>query len=288
MLDFERYIKRFLSFLELEKNYSYYTLLNYRKDLEEFSQFVRTDVGKIDYFTFRRFLANLAARHLSKRTIARKISTLKSFFRFLVKEGFIKSNPASSIPYPRIEKKLPSFLTEKEVAQFIDSLPEEKEIDRRDKAIMEILYSCGMRVSEMLTLNRNDIDLIGGVIKVRGKGKKERILPLGGPAEKALEKYLSCRGDHSPALFVNRFKKRLSAVGVRKIISRRAKLIGITKKISPHTFRHSFATHLLNRGADLRSVQELLGHSDIATTQIYTHLTTQRLRKIYDRAHPRA
>ena len=288
MLDFARYIKRFVSYLEVEKNYSAYTLLNYKKDLEEFSQFVRTNVEKIDYFTFRRFLASLARRNLSKRTIARKISTLKSFFKFLLKEGFIKSNPASSIPYPRLDKKLPAYLTEQEMSGLIESLPEEKENDLRDKAILELLYSCGLRISEMLTLDRDDVDLIGGVIKVKGKGKKERLLPLGRPAELALQKYLAKRSDNFPALFLNRFKKRLSAVGVRKIINKRARLIGLSKKISPHVFRHSFATHLLNRGADLRSVQELLGHSDIVTTQVYTHLTTKRLRKIYDRAHPRA
>lgn len=288
MLDFKRYVDKFLKYLEIEKNYSPHTLLNYRKDLEEFSSFVQRRVEDIDYFTFRKFLAHLSLRGLKKRSISRKVSTLKSFFKFLLREGYIKTNPAASLVYPRIEKTLPKFIPEGEMQRFLDSLSSEKVLEARDKALIEVLYSSGIRISELRGLNMEDIDFISGIIKVRGKGKKERILPLGKPAQKALRDYLEKKSSQEKAVFVNRFGKRISCVGIRKIINKWAKILALKGKVSPHVFRHSFATHLLNRGADLRSVQELLGHSSITTTQVYTHLTTERLKDIYRKAHPRA
>ncbi len=288
MLDFHRYIEKFLDYLEIEKNYSKYTLINYKRDLLDFLPFVNKPLDKLDYFIFRKFLANLNSKSLSKRTVSRKISTLKSFFKFLLKEGFIRANPALSIPYPKLDKLLPKFLTEEEVKRFLDNLPESKDLEIRDKTVLEILYSSGMRISELIGLNLEDVDLLSGIIKVRGKGKKERILPVGKPAERIFKKYIEQRRFNNKALFLNRFGRRISAVGIRKAINKRAKLIALKEKVSPHVFRHSFATHILNRGADLRSVQELLGHSNITTTQIYTHLTVDNLKRVYDKAHPRA
>jgi tyrosine recombinase XerC len=288
MLDFERYIKKFLSYLEIEKNYSPYTLISYKRDLEDFSVFVTRSVEKIDYFIFRKFLASLSAKGVKKKTQSRKISTLKSFFKFLMREGYIKTNPALSIPYPKLEKNLPKFLTEAEMKKFLDSLPQGNILEIRNKAMFELLYSSGVRISELRGLNTEDIDVISWVIKVRGKGKKERLLPLGTVAQDILEKYLDQRSLPAKALFLNRFGKRLSAVGIRKAINKSALSLAVREKMSPHVFRHSFATHLLNRGADLRSVQELLGHSSITTTQIYTHLTVDSLKKVYQKAHPRA
>ncbi len=288
MLDFQRYIEKFLSYLEIEKNYSHHTLINYKKDLSDFSKFVKQPVDKIDYFIFRKFLAHLNAQGYSKKTVSRKISTLKSFFNFLLREGFIKTNPALSIPYPKLDKNLPKFLTESEMKKFLDALPSDKILALRNKAIIELLYSSGIRISELVGLNVNNIDIMGDMIKVKGKGRKERILPLGSSAEKSLRNYLDKRNSQNKALFLNRFGNRISTVGVFKAINKCAKLLSLKKKVSPHVFRHSFATHLLNRGADLRSVQELLGHSNITTTQVYTHLTIENLKRVYDRAHPRA
>ena len=190
--------------------------------------------------------------------------------------------------YPKLDKQLPKFLTEAEVEKILN-LPEgDRVCDLRDKAILEFLYSTGARVSEMVSLKINDIDLISGFVKVRGKGRKERLLPLGDPAIESIKKYLDARRDKNQALFINQREGGLTDRGVRDIIYRYIKKAALSLKVSPHTFRHSFATHLLNRGADLRSVQELLGHSNISTTQIYTHLTIDSLKKVYQRAHPRA
>ena len=292
VLPFSYYRNKFLNYLKMEKNYSLHTLINYKRDLKELESFLENnfknlDIKEIDYFILRKFLASLSSR-ISKRSMARKISTLKSFFKFLMREGIIKSNPAASLIYPRQEKKLPTFLTEEEIVRLLESIKGEDFISLRDKAILEFLYSCGARVSEVINLKKEDIDLIGGTVKVKGKGRKERILPLGEPAIRAIKKYLDKRKDNSSFLFVNYKGERLSDRGVRLILGKYIKKLAFKFRVSPHTLRHSFATHLLNRGADLRSVQELLGHSSISTTQIYTHLSVDRLKKIYEKAHPRA
>ncbi len=288
MSEFARYIEKFLTYLEIEKNYSLHTRLNYEKDLRDFTPFTTEPVEKISYVSIRRFLAAENARNLSKRTISRKISTLKSFFKFLLREGYLKANPAAAVVYPRLEKTLPKFLTEVEMKRFIDSIPVDTVRHIRDRAIFELLYTSGVRISEMLNLTLDDIDLVSGVIVVKGKGKKERLLPLGEPAQRIVQLYLEKRSGKDNFLIQNRFGKKISAVGIRKIMDAWIAKLSFSRHISPHMFRHSFATHLLNRGADLRSVQELLGHSNISTTQIYTHLTTERLKSVYDAAHPRA
>ena len=292
MIPFSYYIDKFINYINIEKNYSPHTLTGYKTDLGEFDSFLNSrpnsNIQKIDYFVLRKFLSTLAEKKLGKRSLSRKISTLKSFFKFLLREGIIKNNPATSLIYPRLSKPLPNFLTEKEVKNILD-LPKNNDLlGLRDKAILELLYSTGARVMEVVSLKLDDVDLIGGIIKVKGKGRKERLLPLGEPAIISLKKYLDKRTDSNHSLFINKRKGTLTDRGLRNVVYNYIKKAALSLKVSPHTFRHSFATHLLNRGADLRSVQELLGHSSISTTQIYTHLTVASLKAVYMKAHPRA
>lgn len=284
-----RYIDKYISYLEIEKNYSQHTIVNYKLDLEEFSRFLdKTPVEKVEYLTLRRFLAELRAKNHRPRTLARKLSTLRSFFKFLHRESLIKENPAALLLTPKLDKILPKFLEENQVEELIDGLLVENVMDRRDKAILELLYSSGIRVSELVGLDTEDIDFIGNIIKVRGKGKKERLVPIGERALEALRDYLSSRKAKSSVIFLNKSKKRLTDRSVRNIINKRILQRSLALNVSPHMLRHTFATHMLNHGADLRAVQELLGHANISTTQIYTHVTTDRLKKVYDKAHPRA
>jgi integrase/recombinase XerC len=216
---------------------------------------------------------------------------LRSFFRFLTREGFLKTNPILSVFSPKQDKHLPQFLTEGEAAKLIESaFPKNTRDERglRDRAILETFYSTGIRISELVGLNRQDMDVIGGVVTVMGKGRKERIVPIGERAISAIREYLASRRSQDEALFLNRSGKRITTRGVRNIVTKYIRFAGMKQGVSPHTLRHSFATHMLNRGADLRSVQELLGHVNLSTTQIYTHLTTERLKTVYDKAHPRA
>ncbi len=294
MIPFNYYIDKYLDYLRLEKNYSSHTITNYAVDLRDFYDYLIEDnkkeipLEKIDYFILRKFLSKLVVKNLNKRSISRKISALKSFFKFLIKEGNIKSNPAASLIYPKMDKNLPKFLTEEDIKRILDSAQGTNLFQLRDRAILEFLYSTGARVSETTTIKIEDVDFIGGIAKVKGKGQKERLLPLGEPALCAIKAYLDKRNDSCSYLFVNRRLKKLTDRGLRNIVNKYINKASIRLKVSPHTFRHSFATHLLNRGADLRSVQELLGHSSISTTQVYTHLTIDSLKKIYNRTHPRA
>lgn len=288
----EKYIEKFIRYLEIEKNYSEHTILNYRIDLEDFRKFVGDiDLEKIDYLSLRKYLALLKEKKLGTRSVGRHLSTLRSFFRFLTREGYLKTNPILSLSSPKLEKHLPSFLTEEEVVRLIESAFPKNELDERglrDRAILEAFYSTGMRIAELVGLNIEDIDFIGNIVKVKGKGKKERIVPIGDTATGVIRKYLGKRKKQNVALFLNKNGKRITTRGVRDIVEKYIRIAGIKQGISPHTFRHTFATHLLNRGADLRTVQELLGHANLSTTQIYTHLTTERLKNVYDKAHPRA
>ncbi|MCK9572892.1 MAG: tyrosine recombinase XerC [Candidatus Omnitrophica bacterium] len=292
MVPFSYYIDKFLNYLAIEKNYSNHTITNYHIDLKEFESFLINhdpkDIKEIDYFILRKFLSLLSEKNLNKRTVSRKISTLKSFFKFMVREEEIKNNPANSLIYPRLDKNLPVFLTEEQVAKIINLPKENSLLSLRDKSILETLYSTGARVSELANLRIGNVDLISGIIKVMGKGRKERLLPLGEPALLSIKNYLDKRSDKNPSLFINRNCGSLTDRGIRLIVDKYIRQAATNLRVSPHTFRHSFATHLLNRGADLRSVQELLGHSSIATTQVYTHLTIDTLKKVYDKAHPRA
>ncbi len=285
----DRYIDKFLRYLEIEKNYSSHTLLNYKLDLNDFMAFLgQASVESVDYLFLRKYLASLKEKQLSSRSMGRHLSALRSFFRFLTREGYIKNNPTLTISSPKQEKHLPVFMTEEQVLKLIDTVLPKDERGLRDKAVLETFYSTGMRISELVGINLEDIDFIGGIIKVRGKGKKERIVPVGDKAVLAIRNYLDKRKKKSEVLFLNKNGTRITTRGVRNVVFKYIHLAGLSQGISAHTLRHSFATHLLNRGADLRSVQELLGHANLSTTQIYTHLTTERLKSIYDKAHPRA
>jgi len=284
-----KYIEKFLSYLEIEKNYSPHTLLNYRLDLQEFAKFLGSDpVESIQYSTLRRFLAQMRERNLKPRSVARKLSSLRSFFKYLQREKVIKSNPAALLVTPKLDKPLPHFLSEAEAVQLIEAPKSDKISDQRDRAIFEALYSTGMRVSELVGLDVEDVDFISNIVRVMGKGRKERIIPIGDTALESMKDYVDHRPHESKAMFLNRSGTRLSDRSVRNIINKFILKESVRQHVTPHMFRHSFATHLLNRGADLRSVQELLGHVNLSTTQIYTHLTTDKLKNVYDKAHPRA
>jgi len=285
----DRYIDKFMNYLKIEKNASPHTLLNYAHDLQSFSSFAQgRPVEETDYLMIRKYLAELRSKGYQKKTIARRLSSLRSFFRFLYREGYIKANPVATVSTPKLDKKLPVFLDIASVERLLESPGEKDAFGLRDRAIMEMLYTSGMRVSELVGLNVDDVDLISGVAKVMGKGRKERICPVGDAALSSLRDYLGRRPKNDAALFLNKSGSRLRDRSVRRIIDKYIRKISLKDKISPHTLRHSFATHLLERGADLRSVQELLGHKNLSTTQIYTHVTAERLKSVYDKTHPRA
>lgn len=290
----KRYIEKFLRYLKYERNASPYTLICYRSDLEYFQRFAgEVSIERVDLLTLRRFLADLKIKNLRKITMARKLSSLRSFFKFLCREGYLKRNPAVSLRTPKQEKRLPKVLGVEEVVQLLEGVSSGSLLALRDRAILETLYSAGLRVSELTQLDISHIDSIGGVVKVLGKGRRERLSPVGEEALRAIHTYLEKRKEknylrNSQILFVNKNGGRLTPRSVRRVLDRAIRKTTLAHRISPHTLRHSFATHLLDRGADLRSVQELLGHQHLSTTQIYTHVTAERLKKIYDKAHPRA
>jgi integrase/recombinase XerD len=238
-----------------------------------------------------KYMANLRERGLSPSSISRKLSVVKMFYRYLLTEGIISEDPTQSITAPRRGRKIPSYLSLEEVESLLEVPSVNSLLGLRDKALLEFLYATGLRISELTSLNIGEVNLNSGWLKVRGKGHRERMVPLGGEAIKWISKYLKERKEEkkrSAPLFCNRYGKRLSRQSCWKIVKKYAGRAGITKVISPHTLRHSFATHLLSADADLRSVQELLGHVNISTTQIYTHITQERLKKIYKKYHPRA
>jgi len=288
-----RYIDKFVAYLKIEKNASDHTVINYSLDLRDFGEFLGdAPLEGVDYIFLRRYLARMRERNYSKRTLARKLATLRSFFKFLYREGHIKSNPAAAVATPKLDKKLPLFMDTGEVIRLIEAPQEKDASGLRDRAILETLYSTGIRVSELVGLNLNNVDFIGGVVKASGKGKKERLVPIGDRALRAIRDYIGKTGPHKSsgkkAVFLNRSGTRLTDRSVRRMVAKYIKRLSLREGISPHTLRHSFATHLLNRGADLRSVQELLGHVNLSTTQIYTHVTTRRLKEVYEKSHPRA
>ncbi len=287
----DRYIEKFTRYMEIEKNYSKYTIVNYKLDLEDFHKFLGdSPLEKVDYLLLRKYLAMLKEKNLKSRSVGRRLSSLRSFFRFLIREGYLKNNPIAGISSPKQEKHLPLFLTEEEVIKLLAAVKPVGERDFRDTAVMETFYSTGIRVSELVGLNIEDVDFIAGAVKVLGKGRKERIVPIGDQALSTIRVYLEKRkkAQDTGAVFLNKNGKRITDRGIRNIIEKYIRIASIRHGVSCHTLRHSFATHLLNRGADLRSVQELLGHANLSTTQIYTHLTTEKLKSVYDKAHPRA
>ena len=290
----------FLAYIGNTRSYSEHTLRAYGRDLDEFNALL-CDAGRptaprsVTRLDVRAFLARLHETNVEKRTVARKLSSLRSFFKFLVARKVIDVSPCAGIRTPRLGRTLPKFLAEEAVVKLLTAPEGADAFACRDRAMLETLYSSGLRVSELVRLDLRDVDLLAEVVKARGKGKKERLVPLGRPAAEAIEAYLSARRaardlpQREPdALFVNRFGGRISTRSVARLLDKYLVVAGLPRGASPHTLRHSFATHMLDRGADLRSVQELLGHENLVTTQIYTHVTTQRLKKAYDAAHPRA
>ena len=291
----------FVAKLEHEKGFSEHTLRAYHKDLLQFDIFLkaekRSSLESVNHLLLRRFLAVLRSKNYSKTTIARKLASIRSFFKFLIREGELVANPFEMLRTPKQDKKLPHFLSITEVDVLLKTPDSSTVMGLRDMAIMETLYSTGIRVSELVGLDEGSIDFIAGMIKVQGKGKKERLVPIGSPAIKAINEYIDSKSmskkkeeksvSRSEPLFLNKYGGRLTARSVARSLDKYLKVSGINLLTSPHTFRHSFATHLLDKGADLRSVQEMLGHSSLSTTQVYTHITTERLKNVYDKAHPR-
>ena len=303
-------IEDFLAYLRVERDASAHTVRNYRVDLVQFQTFLceraprdaAPDPGAIDQLTVRGYLAHLMASGLSRASVARKLATLRSFFRFLSRQGRAASNPAALVRAPRLPVRTARHLSVDETFQLLAATPatgggagKGAVATLRDRAMLEFIYAAGLRVAELTGLNRGDVDLAEGLIRVRGKGRKERIVPVGREAQRALEAYLAARGDPAasgsgaPApLFLNPRGGRLSTRSVGRILLRALLASGLGNKITPHGLRHSFATHLLRAGADLRAIQELLGHAHLRTTQRYTHVGLDQVLEAYDRAHPRA
>ena len=301
----EKYIQEFRSYLIGEKNASSHTVNSYLTDLGQFVDFLRESghankqgmvhPEKIDRLAIRSFLSFLYEQSATGATMARKLSTLSSFFKFLCREGVLETNVAKTVPSPKKMQKLPSYLSVDEIFRLLE-LPEGKSfLGSRDRAILELFYSTGIRISELVGICLDDLHLQRRMVKVKGKGKKERLLPIGKKSAGALEGYLEYRRKRiaklrpgPEELFLNHRGGGISVRGVRKIVEKYIKQNDFSGKISPHSLRHSFATHMLEAGADLRSIQEMLGHSSLSTTQKYTHLTVDRLAEAYDKAHPRA
>ncbi|TET17622.1 MAG: site-specific tyrosine recombinase XerD [Dehalococcoidia bacterium] len=297
-------INSFLTYLTVEKGFSENTVAAYRNDLYQLASFVEEEAAKRDFTTswasFNRqgmlsHLLNLKQRNYAATTVARKVAAARSFFNFMVAEGNIKDNPSHKVDSPKVGRSLPKPISISQVRRLLEqptklSTPEAK----RDRAILELLYASGMRVSELVSLNVSDIDIEGGYVRCFGKGHKERLIPIYKQAALVVEEYVKesrprlTHNDTEKALFLNRRGERLTRQGLWQILKGYAKSAELDKEITPHTLRHSFATHMLSGGADLRSVQELLGHANISTTQVYTHLTTEHIRRTYEKSHPRA
>lgn len=283
------HIDKFIKYLEIERAASAHTLRSYRKDLDKFSQYVKAHPEDIDIIDVRGFIAEQIKSGLKKSTVGRRLASIRSFFKFLNREGYLKTNPAKFVSNPKVSKLLPRFLSIDDIFSLIEKPEGIGLLPARDRAILELLYSSGLRVSELSGLNIDDINIKEGLVKVRGKGKKERIVPVGSKAIDALKSYIVEKillKSKNKALVLNRTGTRLSDRGVRRIVVKYARMVGVAGQIGPHTMRHTFASHLLQAGADLRVIQELLGHSSLSTTQKYTHLDITHLMDVYDKAHP--
>ncbi len=294
-------IEKFENYICVERNLSLHTRRNYISDLKQFNDFLKREHPKIKYEAIdntiiRSYLGFLYKKN-RKSSIARKLASLRTFFKFLLRAGILKKNPASLVSTPRLEKYIPSFLSIDETFILLEMPDVTTFAGIRDTAIMEILYSSGLRVSELVEMDENDLDLNLGIIKVMGKGKKERIVPVGSKAIEALKSYLNSHkrrkkipppSSLNPPVFLNQRGGRLTARSVARIINRYIEQCGLLKNISPHSLRHTFATHMLDAGADLRAIQELLGHVSLSTTQKYTHVSIDKLMEVYDKAHPKS
>jgi integrase/recombinase XerC len=299
---YEKAVERFLDYLRDQKRVSPQTLRAYRSDLMQFGSYLEEEFGpdglpgpeEMDSLTVRGFVARLGRSSLAKSSVARKLSAIRSFLAHAVRDGLMESSPAEAIPAPRVPRPLPQTMTVDEIFNLLDRIQGDDPAACRDRSILELLYAAGLRVSELVALDQDDIDLHARVVRVLGKGGKERMVPFGKQAEQALRRWLERSGKLrkrsrcARALFLNLRGGRLTDRSVRRILELRLREAAIHARLSPHALRHSFATHLLGAGADLRAIQELLGHSSLSTTQRYTHVSTDSLMKIYDKAHPRA
>jgi integrase/recombinase XerC len=292
-------LKLFIEYLQIEKNYSQYTIEHYQHDIREFSLFMSeqglSDLGDVEYSDTRIYLTKLFDQQLSRKSVARKISCMRSFYKFLLREKIVEDNPFSLVSIPKLEKRLPDFFYEEELSQLFNACETETALGRRNKAILELLYATGIRVGECCKIQMKDIDLSLSTVLVHGKRKKERYVPFGSFAHDALDEYikngrselLKDKDDHG-YLFVNFRGGPLTDRGIRDILNKLIENSALTGKIHPHKLRHSFATHMMSNGADMRTVQELLGHAFLSSTQVYTHVTKEHLRNIYMSHHPRA
>jgi integrase/recombinase XerC len=294
-------IGQFLQYMRVERGASPHTLKGYREDLHALAEYLADGEGAspppggITTNELRGFLSALHEAGYAKTSISRRMASVRSFLKFGQREGWAKSNPAKALRNPRKSRKLPHFLTNDEIGKLLSAPQGNTPAACRDRAILETAYSAGLRVSELVGLNDGDLDFPAGITRIRGKGKKERLSPIGSYASKALKSWLDVRtlspkektGREAP-VFTNKFGTRLTTRSVARMLEKYLKETGLDQRTSPHTLRHSFATHLLDRGADIRSVQELLGHKSLVTTQIYTHVSTANLRAAYEKAHPRA
>jgi integrase/recombinase XerC len=298
---YQRWVDRFLDYQRDQRHASPETLRAYDSDLEQFRVVVagsdedaRLDVEDVDALLVRSFVAHLNREELGRSSIARKLSAVRSFLTFVVRQGGLENNPAEGVRPPKVPKRLPRDLTVDEVFALLEPIRGEDRASVRDRAILELLYATGVRVGELVSLDLEDLDLPGRVVRVVGKGRKERMVPVGDKAADAIRSWLRTalplreRSRSPEALFLNLRGGRLTARSVRRILDRRLREAAIHARVSPHALRHSFATHLLGAGADLRAIQELLGHASLSTTQQYTHVSADRLMKVYDEAHPRA
>ena len=295
-------LARFLQYLCVERNASDLTVKSYREDLTALVDYLAESRGdrcpapsEVSVLDLRGYVAALHEAGYAKSTIARRLASMRSFFRFGQREGWTETNPAKPLRNPRKDRSLPHFLSAEEIGRLLVAPPADEPMGLRDRAILETMYSAGLRVSELVGLSEGDLDLPTGVVRVRGKGRRERLAPIGSYASRALVKWLRERKlspteptDAEAPVFTNRFGRRLTTRSVGRMLQKYLRQTGLDTRTTPHSLRHSFATHLLDRGADIRSVQELLGHKSLVTTQIYTHVSTAGLRAVYERAHPRA
>jgi integrase/recombinase XerC len=292
-------LKLFIEYLQIEKNYSQYTIEHYQHDISEFFMFMAeqaiADLTKVEYQDVRIYLTDLYDKKMSRKSVARKISSLRSFFKFLLREEKVAENPFALVSIPKAQKKLPEFFYEAEMMQLFNACEASTPLGQRNKALLELLYATGIRVSECSQIRLKDLDMYLSTVLVRGKGSKERYVPFGSFAQDALDTYINhgrkkllANGNVQENLFLNARGGPLTARGIRTILDRIIEKSSLTGKIHPHMLRHTFATHLMANGADMRTVQELLGHAFLSSTQVYTHVTNEYLKKTYMAHHPRA
>lgn len=299
----ESYLRRFTLHLSLERNLSDHTVSAYENDLMQFLEFLRSELGckrprvnQIDKLSVRHYLKHLTESGLKGSTLRRKLAAIRCFVRYLAERESVKVNPVLAVKMPRMERRLPTYIDKKKMRRLFDEFTRDDFTGRRDLVILETFYSTGVRLGELHLVDVSDADLFSGTLKVRGKGRKERIVPLGTMASRAVKVYLPERSGllkirgrmQEPALLINRFGKRLARRGIQRVVRHCLQRVCSETRMSPHVIRHTFATHMLDEGADLRAVQELLGHASLSSTQVYTHVSTERLKDTYRRAHPRA